>query len=105
MRQSFQVFYLIGYIIMTKSELLKALSSDTGMSQTKADKFLSAFVDAVKNCIKSGDSITIPGLGTFSKGERAARSGVNPRTGESITIPASNVAKFKSSKTVKDFLN
>lgn len=73
-----------------------------GVSKKQAGDVLSAFTDTVTGALSSGDTVALPGFGTFQASKRAARQGVNPKTGEKISIPAMNVPKFKAGKALKD---
>jgi DNA-binding protein HU-beta len=64
-----------------------------------------AVIDGITNTLKSGDTVTVVGFGTFSVTERAARTGRNPQTGETINIKASKTPKFKAGKALKDAVN
>ena len=90
---------------MTKAELITSLSEKTGLAKNQVNEVLKSLVDSIVDEVKSGGSISLPGLGTYSLNERPARKGRNPRTGEDMDIPASKTMKFKVSKTVKDALN
>ena len=90
---------------MTKTELVNAVAEKAGLSKTDAEKALKAFLDSVTEVLKDGDKISLVGFGTFSVGERAARTGKNPQTGAAIEIPAANVPKFKPGKALKDAVN
>lgn len=83
---------------MKKSELVKNVALETGMSQADAAKAVQAIIAAVSDCLISGDSITIQGFGTFKLSEHKERKGRNPSTGEAMTIPARKVAKFSPGK-------
>ena len=74
-------------------------------SKSSAADAVEAVIDGITGALKSGDSVTFVGFGTFSVGRREARDGRNPRTGETIKIKASNLAKFKAGKGLKDALN
>jgi DNA-binding protein HU-beta len=87
---------------MTKAELVSAIADKTGLSKKDVDAFLHAFVDVVTDTLASGDTVTLTGFGTFSVTERQARTGVNPRTLEKITIAATKTPKFKSGKKLKE---
>jgi len=71
----------------------------------KAGAALDAVVSGVTNALKSGDSVSLVGFGTFSVKARAARTGRNPQTGATIQIKASNVPGFKAGKALKDAVN
>jgi DNA-binding protein HU-beta len=66
---------------------------------------LTAITDNIAGVLVQGETITLPGFGTFSLAERAARTGRNPKTGEALEIAASRAAKFKQAKALKDALN
>jgi DNA-binding protein HU-beta len=87
---------------MNKSELIDALAESTEVTKSEAGRLLDGFVGTVTDVLKGGDQIVIPGFGTFSVGNRAARAGRNPQTGETIEIKASRVAKFKAGKALKE---
>lgn len=87
---------------MTKEELVEALASKTGVSKAVAGEMLAAFVDGVTAALSKGDKVALPGFGVFSVSQRAARQGVNPKTGEKLQIPAMKVAKFKAGKALKE---
>lgn len=90
---------------MNKSELVDAIAQDTGLSKKDSEAALKSFVENVSNALVKGDSVQLIGFGTFSVSERAARSGRNPLTRETITIAASKNAKFKAGKALKDRIN
>jgi DNA-binding protein HU-beta len=90
---------------VTKVELINAMAEKAGLSKADAEKALKAFSDAVTEALKSGDKVALVGFGTFSVGERAARTGQNPQTGEKINIKASKAPKFKAGKMLKDAVN
>jgi len=87
---------------MTKEEFVQAIADKSGVSKAVAGEMLNAFTDIVTATLTQKDKVTLPGFGVFSTGARAARQGVNPRTGEKLQIPAMNVAKFKAGKALKD---
>ncbi len=84
---------------MTKAELVNAIASKTGMTKADSNKALSAVFSSMKEALKDGERVRIPGFGTFRVGERKARKGRNPRTGETINIAANKFVKFKPGKT------
>ena len=73
---------------MNKSELIDVIAEQAEISKAAAGRALDATVAAVKDALKAGDSVSLIGFGTFSVGERAARTGRNPRTGKSLNIKA-----------------
>jgi DNA-binding protein HU-beta len=76
-----------------------------GMSKKQASEALDAVVAAITAHLKSGDRVSVPGFGSFSVSERAARTGRNPKTGATIRIPASKNVRFKAGKDLKDTVN
>lgn len=90
---------------MNKSELIEVVAQSADLSKAAASRAIDAFVASVTDALKEGDPVTLVGFGTFTVRERAARTGRNPRTGESITIPASKTPGFKAGKALKDAVN
>ena len=90
---------------MNKSDLIDSISQESGLSKVDVAKSLDAYINTVTKVLQDGDQIVIPGFGTFSVSNRAARTGRNPRTGEAIEIAASRVPKFKPGKGLKDALS
>ena len=88
---------------MTKAELVDKIYAKSGLpTKAKSEAALDATIEAITECLTSGDSITLTGFGSFKVTKRAARKGRNPRTGAEIKIPASKVVKFRPGKTLKD---
>lgn len=90
---------------MNKNDLIAAVSSNTGLSKADATKAVDGVLDAITDSLKSGGEVRLVGFGTFSVANRAASTGRNPRTGETIQIPASKQPKFKAGKGLKDAVN
>ena len=90
---------------MNKSELIDAIAEKGGLSKTDAGKALDATIASITEALKSGDTVTLVGFGTFSVRDRAARSGRNPQTGETIQIAAATIPAFKAGKALKDAVN
>jgi DNA-binding protein HU-beta len=90
---------------VTKADLVNSIAEKAGLSKADAEKALKAFTDAVTEALKAGEKVSLVGFGTFSVGERAARTGQNPQTGAKINIPAAKVPKFKAGKALKDSIN
>ena len=90
---------------MNKTELIDQIAASAEISKAAAGRALDATVDAVKAALKSGDSVSLIGFGTFSVCERAARTGRNPRTGKALKIKAAKVPKFRPGKGLKDAVN
>lgn len=87
---------------MNKAELIDQIAADSGLSKTDSKKALDACVNAITGALKKGDKVALVGFGTFSVSARSARTGRNPQTGKTITIPAKKVAKFKAGKELAD---
>ena len=87
---------------MNKAELIEAIVAKSGLSKKDAEAALNATVDAVKDALKAGDKVQLVGFGTFAVKERAARTGLNPRTKEKIQIAATKVPTFVAGKALKD---
>ncbi len=81
---------------MNKTELTAAIAEKAGLSKVDAKKALDACLEAITGALKSGDKVALIGFGTFSVAARPARTGINPRTKEQITIDAKNLVKFKA---------
>ena len=81
------------------------MAESADISKASAALALEAMVDSVTGALKSGDSLTLVGFGTFSVRKREARAGRNPKTGEAIQIKAANVPAFKAGKALKEALN
>ena len=90
---------------MNKTELISAMSENANMSKVDTEKALKAFIDTVTEELKNGGKVQLVGFGTFEVAERAERQGRNPKTGETITIPASKSPKFKAGRSLKDAVN
>ena len=90
---------------MTKADLVNSIAEKAGLNKADAEKALKAFTDAVTDALKAGEKVSLVGFGTFSVGDRAARTGQNPQTGAKIEIPAAKVPKFKAGKALKDSIN
>jgi DNA-binding protein HU-beta len=87
---------------MNKSDLIEAVAEAADITKVKAGNAVEAMTDAIAAALRSGDTVSLIGFGTFAVKERAARSGRNPKTGESIAIPASKTPTFKAGKAFKD---
>ena len=81
---------------MNKAQLIDAMAVKAGLSKADSKKALDAFIESVSETLKTGDRIGLVGFGSFSVSERGERTGINPRTKESIVIPAKKVVKFKA---------
>ena len=90
---------------MNKTELVDAVASSAGMTKADAAKAIDAVFGAVSDALKRNDDVRLIGFGTFSVANRAARTGKNPRSGETIQIPACKQPKFVPGKALKDAVN
>ena len=86
---------------MTKQDFIQKVAQKSGLSARDAGKAVDAFMETVTETLKSGDSVNFTGFGKFSPSARAARQGVNPRTGERITIPGGKVPRFSAGSALK----
>ncbi len=94
-----------GAFQLNKNDLIAAVANSTGLSKSDSASAVDSVFDAIAGALKGGDEVRLVGFGTFSVTKRAATTGRNPRTGESIQIPASNQPKFKAGKGLKDAVN
>ena len=90
---------------MNKSELIDAIAQEAGLTKADAAKALDAVTGAIVGAVANGDSVSLIGFGTFGVSERAERTGRNPRSGESIKIPACKAPKFTAGATLKAAVN
>ena len=90
---------------MKKTELIAAVAEQSGLSKKDAEKALNATIDTISKAVAEGDKIQLTGFGTFEQRQRNARTGCDPRTGNTIEIPASKVPAFKAGKGFKDIVN
>ena len=88
-----------------KNDLVASVASDTGLSKADAAKAVDSVFDSISRALSNGSDVRLVGFGTFSVVERRASEGRNPRTGESIHIPASRQPRFKAGKTLKNAVN
>jgi DNA-binding protein HU-beta len=86
---------------MNKTQLVEAVAADSGLSKADASRAIESFVSTVSKTLKKGDEVVITGFGKFSVVKRAARQGVNPRTGEKVKIKASKAPKFTAGAGLK----
>lgn len=90
---------------MNKTELVDHIAGNADISKAAATRALDALIGAVKTTLKKNGAVTLIGFGTFSVAKRAARTGRNPRTGDTIKIKAAKVPKFRPGKALKDAVN
>jgi DNA-binding protein HU-beta len=86
---------------MNKTQLIEAVAADSGLSKADTTRTIESMLDTVTRTLKKGDEVSITGFGKFSVVKRAARAGVNPRTGEKVKIKASKAPKFSPGAGLK----
>ena len=90
---------------MNKDDLIAKVASEVNVSKADAAKAVDAVFGNITSTLKSGEDVRLVGFGTFLVANRAATTGRNPRTGESIQIPAKKVPKFRAGKLLKETVN
>ena len=90
---------------MNKAELIEKVTNEAGIAKSEAEKAVNAFIAVVTAAVASDDKVTIPGFGAWSRTQRSARTGRNPRTGEPVAIPASKAVKFSVGADFKKKVN
>ena len=89
---------------MTKAEFIDKVADKSGLTKRDAAAAVDAFLDSITEALSGGDAVSVTGFGKFSAQQRAARQGVNPRTGERVQIPAATVPKFSAGSQLKQAL-
>ena len=87
---------------MNRAELVEILASKNDLSKAAANAVLETLIDTIQTAVKKGDAVQLVGFGSFEVKKRAARTGRNPRSKETIEIPASQTPVFKAGKALKD---
>lgn len=90
---------------MNKSQLIEAVASDSGLTRSDSSRAVESVLATVTKTLKRGDEVNITGFGKFSVVRRAARQGVNPRTGERLKIKASKAPKFSAGASLKQAIS
>jgi DNA-binding protein HU-beta len=90
---------------MNKSELIDAISAESGLSKVDTKKAVDSFINVTSAALKTGDKLALVGFGSFSVSKREARTGRNPQTGKEIQIAAKKVIKFKAGSDLTDGIN
>ena len=90
---------------MNKTELIAATAEKAGLTKKDAERVVSATFETITESLKKGDKVQVFGFGTFEVKERGARTGRNPRTGETLEIAASKNIGFSAGKALKDAIN
>lgn len=87
---------------MNKQAIADAVHAILGGTKVQAEQVVDVVIDSIVNTLKKGEEVSIAGLGIFSVKARAARQARNPRTGETLQVPAMKVPKFRAAKALKD---
>lgn len=87
---------------MNKQAIIEAVHDKVGGTKVSAEQAVDTMIEAIVGTLKKGEEVSIAGLGIFSVKKRASRTARNPRTGETISVPAMNVPKFRAAKALKD---
>lgn len=87
---------------MNKADLAEKVHAFLGGTKTQAEGVIETVIDSITSSLKKGDEVSVAGLGIFSTKMRPARTGRNPRTGETIKVPSMRVPKFRAAKALKD---
>ncbi len=90
---------------MKKVELVEKIATKAGLTKADANRALDATLEAIEGALVKGDKVPLVGFGTFAVSKRGARNARNPRTGESITIPARRAVTFKAGSALKNKVN
>ena len=90
---------------MNKAELIEKVASSSGVAKSDAEKVVNAFIETVQGAVAVDDKVTLPGFGAWSRSQRKARVGRNPRTGDPVNIPASKAVKFSVGAKFKEQVN
>lgn len=87
---------------MNKNELVSNIAQKSGLTKKDVETVVNAMLDEITNALSTGDKVQFVGFGTFETRERASRTGRNPQTGQTITIPAATVPAFRAGNKLKD---
>ena len=87
---------------MNKGELIDKMHEASGLSKSDAESALNAFIEVIQQAVTDNDKVTLPSFGAFSQSARSERQARNPRTGETMTVPATKVAKFSVGAKFKE---
>ena len=90
---------------MNKTELIAAVAEKTGLTKKDAERVINATLETIEASLVKGDKVSVSGFGIFEVKAREARVGRNPRTKETIQIPATRLPAFKASKALKDTIS
>ena len=90
---------------MNKNDLIEKIAAQTDYPKSQIESILNQSIHVIKKAVHKGDDVTIVGFGTFTRTNRKARAGFNPRTGQKMQIPAMTLPKFKPGKEFKELLS
>ncbi len=90
---------------MTKADLVERVARESDMTKKDAEQLIEIIFDSITGTLNKGEKIELRGFGSFRVRERNSRKGRNPKTGESVDIPAKRVAYFKPGKELKELIN
>jgi DNA-binding protein HU-beta len=90
---------------LNKTQLIASVAGNSGLTKVDAEKAVNSVIHSISHELSSQGSVTLVGFGTFSVYERASRVGKNPRTGDTIKIPAKKVPKFKAGKALAEMVS
>jgi DNA-binding protein HU-beta len=87
---------------MNKADLANMIHAKIGGTKTQSEEVIQMVIDSIISTLKAGNEVSLAGLGIFSVKQRAARDARNPKTGETVKVPATKVPKFRAAKAFKD---
>jgi len=90
---------------MNQTELIQQVADDANLTKTQTQEAVKALLKTIMQVVADGDKVTLVGFGTFESKERSAREGRNPKTGETVQIPAATVPTFSAGKTFREAVN
>ena len=90
---------------MNKAELIDRISGDTKLSKVECKDVIESFIKTIEKALRKNESIVLTGFGSFGVIKRKARTGINPSTGQKMSIPARKVAKFKAGKRLRELVS
>lgn len=90
---------------MNKGELVDKVAEKSGVTKKQADMVLTAAIEAIMETVSEGDKVTLVGFGSFERRDRKEREGRNPKTGETMVIPATKVPAFSAGKQFKEMVS
>jgi len=90
---------------MNKTELIEQVAEKANLTKTQMQAALTALLETITEVVANGDKVTLVGFGTFESKERSAREGRNPKTGDTVQIPAATVPSFSAGKTFREAVN